>query len=47
VDCTRGADMVGEPSTDFVWYNPRSPVCVGLPAPVHVLIQRLTEENAT
>jgi A/G-specific adenine glycosylase len=47
VDCTRGADMVGEPSTDFVWYNPREPVSVGLPAPVHVLIQRLTEESAT
>jgi len=47
VDCVREADTVREPSADFVWYNPREPVPLGLPAPVHLLIERLTGETGT
>jgi A/G-specific adenine glycosylase len=45
VDCPRGAEMTCEPSADFLWYHPREPVPLGLPAPVHVLIDRLTRES--
>jgi A/G-specific adenine glycosylase len=45
IDCMREANMVREPSADFVWYDPREPVPVGLPAPVQMLIARLIGEG--
>jgi A/G-specific adenine glycosylase len=45
LNCTRGADRVCDRSADFIWYDPRQPVSLGLPAPVHVLIERLTRES--
>ncbi len=43
LECDEPVGLVREP--DFVWYDPRSPAPIGLPAPVHSLLARLIEGN--
>jgi len=45
LECTHPVPRVQEAEGDFVWYNPREPASVGLPAPVHSLLARMLKED--
>lgn len=45
LECMHPAASVRDADLDFVWYNPRHPASVGLPAPVHSLLARMIEKD--